>query len=246
MDYSGNANANYTITLGSDNWNQTVTLKGKVIYTKNPKVILGGKMSVQLKTKGNINLVNSNEYVTITPILKNTTAKVENIKLTETEYADKFRIETLGNGAFKLAYDDEVVASLEAKQYSLAVKVILDDGNEVDYTLKVKTVIKLPKVKADITKGTLYNGSKKAVTANLTTISNTGANAIDRIEIVNNPNFKVDFTPNKFDASNATVNISLENANVAAGKYTVICAVYYETGATDETPVNVKFTITVK
>jgi hypothetical protein len=63
---------------------------------------------------------------------------------------------------------------------------------------------------------------------------------------VNNPNFKVDFTPNKFDASNATVNISLANANIAAGKYTVTCAVYYETGAKDEKPVKVKFTITVK
>jgi hypothetical protein len=139
------------------------------------------------------------------------------------------------------------VASLVAKkQYTLTITATLDDETTVEGTVKVKPVVKLPKVKADVTKGTLYNGSSKAFTANLTTTSKTGSNAIERIEIVDNTDFRVDFTPNKVNASNATVNISLANANVAAGKYTVTCAVYYETGAKDETPVNVKFTITVK
>jgi hypothetical protein len=192
--------------------------------------------------------------MTLTPVLKYTTAKVESIKLTG-DYAKLFIIESLGDGTYKLAYDDEVVAGLEAIQYKLPVKVSLDDGTTVESELKVKPVIKLPTVKADVTKGVLYRNSDKTVVANLTTTSKTGSNAIERIEIATDTKkhtdeyFNVEFVANKVDASNGTIKVSIKDKNIPKGNYTVTCKVYYETGAislSEKNAATVKFTITVK
>jgi 5-hydroxyisourate hydrolase-like protein (transthyretin family) len=109
------------------------------------------------------------------------------------------------------------------------------------------TVIKLPKIKADVTKATLYTNSDKAFTANLTTTSKTGSNAIERIEL-SDDRFNVDFVPNEITPSNGKVTISLSNTvNVEKGKYTLTCKVYYKSGAAgDINPATVKFTVTVK
>jgi hypothetical protein len=354
IDESGNltftcaagTNTTYKVNVGSDDWNGTVSLTGKVTYAKNPKVVFGSKAaiitsiakksvvpvsikdssvkfdaqssiekpkkvdsnlsvyfdpqlqsivakyngdvakgsysytftpsvdgvklkstkikvnvlpanqsaSVTFKTKGTINLVNANEYITVTPTLKNTTANVESIQLTGTG-ADKFVIEPLGNGTYKLSYDDELVAGLKATQYTLTANVTLDDGTPVSNGIKVKPVIKLPKIKADVTKATLYTNSNKAFTANLTTTSKTGSNAIERIELApdtkNNTDkyFNVTFVPNEITPSNGKVTISLSDKEIPAGKYTLTCKVYYKSGAetlTEKNAATVKFTVTIK
>jgi hypothetical protein len=58
--------------------------------------------------------------------------------------------------------------------------------------------------------------------------------------------FNVSFTPNVSKPNNGTVKLSIADKNIKPGKYNVTCLVYYKTGAAAQTPVKVKFTITVK
>jgi hypothetical protein len=261
MDKQTKSNVSYTYTLNPESDGiqfKPVSFKVNVVKQNT---------TVTFKTKGTINLANANEYVTITPTLKNTTASVvsaelASAELNSTDYSEYFVLESLGNGTFKLTYDDEVSGNLEAKKkYAFKIAFTLDDGTIVtnDKAVTITPAIKLPTVKADVTKGTLYRSSDKAIVANLTTTSKTGSNPIDDIVILNSSVkginytmdelFNVDFMPNEAERSNGTVTISLTEEgknNLKAGKYTVTCQVYYETGATSITPVNVKFTITVK
>jgi Cu/Ag efflux protein CusF len=231
-------------------------------------------VTVQLKSKGSINLVNSSEYITLTPTLKNTTASVVSAELasasvyvkkgTGKDVTDQFSLEMLDDGTLKLGYNEN--ATLIAKtQYEVKVNFKLDDETTVSGTVKVTPVIKLPTVKADVSKGTLYNSNSKAFTANITSTSKTGTNAISNVvfdttkikaagnrtadELFDEENI---FEANDNNSANGTITIQLKedakNMNLNLKNCSVTALVYYKSGTTDasNTPVKVKFTITVK
>lgn len=213
--------------------------------------------TVTYKVKGAVNLVNTNDYVKLTPTLKNTTAKVTAITLSG-KAADKFTTASLGNGAFKLSYDDEIAAGLSEGVYPLTATATLDDGNTVSSDIKVTTTVKLPRVKADVARGTLYINSDKAFVSNLVTASRIGSNAIERIEILEDSKdtyktykyFKVDCEINKVSPSNARASILIKDSarkNITAGRYTLTCKVYYKSGDKENKKyTTVKYTVTVK
>jgi hypothetical protein len=207
--------------------------------------------TVTFKTKGSINLVNKNEYITLTPVIKNTTAKVESIDIKD---SSMFNIKPLGNGTYKLSYNENT-ASLDTKtKYTLILGIQLDDGTNIEATVKnIKPTTKLPSVKVDTTNTTLYKSNKKKLTAKLTTTSKTGANPIEKIEIADTTIkdlFNISYSPNTKNQSNATITLSLSDEGKtllkSGKKYKVTCYVYFESVAANNIPAKVNFNITVK
>jgi hypothetical protein len=227
------ATYNYTVIYTLDE-NTTLTAKFNVnVLASNNNTVTG-----TFKKKGTINLLNVNEYMTLTPTLVNTTAKIDSIDTytvssvaTKTkpseDVTDQFILEKLDSGELKLAYknNEEVEKKLEAKQkYNVDVTFKLTDGTTAKATIKdVKPVAKLPsKTTATNTKGTLNLNQDKAFNTNIVTTSKTGSNAISKIVIADTSIkckdkkaysatelFDVDSINYEYNPSNAAVSIKL-------------------------------------
>lgn len=208
-------------------------------------VITDGTVSVKLAGKGKINLADrASTSILYTPKFTNVSAKVEQVELT-------------GNNAYAfeavVAEDSkiEVKAVPDARlktnaNYALGMILTLDNDCEVETSVVIKPANKLPKVKATVTKGTLYKVSAQGILTDLAVTQKSSENfIIDKVKLVadgTSENFKVAYLPE----GKVKISLSDKASELAPGKYVVKYNVYFKDAATDGKPVTLKMAVTVK
>jgi hypothetical protein len=263
-----------TLKAGTYKYTFTGYVYGNKVSKQFSVKVVNANRDVQLRGSGNINLANANEYMTITPTLKNTTAAIVGVqedKITAYKMldnkgnlgdnvSDQFNIELLEDGKLKLTYDGDVEKKLVAKQkYKITVVFDLDDGTTLQGNITVTPIFKLTTPKTKQSKVTFYKNCNNTFETTLTTTSKTGTNAISKIvfddtAIIKGTGktaselFKVGFdTYNDINLGNVKVTISLADAaKTPQLKNTKVTAlVYYESGTTEKNNTPAKVTFTV-
>ena len=195
---------------------------------------------VTLKAKGNIDLVRrANTAIVYTPVYKNMTAVVESVKLSGA-YANYFQAE-VQDGLVYVSAQDGYSMSTKIK-YPLTMTLGLDNGEEVTLSASIKPVCKLPKVKAEVTKATLYKTSPEVISYQVViTDVLTGVDRIERVEDKNSKYFNF-----MAEGDNISVSLTEEARKMKPGKYTISYQVYLEGAAYNVKPATLKLTVTVK
>ena len=197
--------------------------------------------TISFKAKGNIDLVRRQDTsIVYTPIYKNVTAEAKQVRVSGA-YAEYFNA--------KVEEGKVIVSAREGKAmstkitYPVNVTLTLDNGCEVTSTVKVKTVNKLPKLTAQVTKATLYklNPEEEIIYQIIPNDSKTSIDKIERVEDKNSKYFDFDVQNDK-----VTVSLSAEANKMKPGKYTVSYKVYMEGAAYNVKPTILKLTVTVK
>lgn len=195
---------------------------------------------VNLKAKGTIDLVRrANTAIMYTPTYKNMTAVTESVTLSG-PYADYFRAE-VEDGIIYVSAQDGYPMSTKVK-YPLNMTLGLDNGEEVTLSTTVKPVCKLPKVKAEVTKATLYKTSPEVLAYQVTVAD--ALTRVDRVERVEDKNSQYfDFVA---EGDCVSVTLTEEARKMKPGKYTISYQVYMEGAAYDAKPATLKLSIIVK
>jgi len=195
---------------------------------------------VTLKAKGNIDLVRrEHSAVVYTPTYKNMTAVAESVTLSG-PYANYFYAE-VQDGIIHVFAQAGYPMSTKVK-YPLNMTLGLDNGEEVTLTTTIKPVCKLPKVKAEVTKATLYKTSPEVLTYQIASADVlTGVDRIERVEDKNSKYFNF-----MAEGDNITVSLTEEACKMKPGKYTISYQVYLEGAAYNVKPATLKLTVTVK
>ena len=232
-----------TVASGSG----TVSVKDAVL---NIKIVDGNKVKpkLTLSGKGNINLLDrGNTQIIYTAKIANMSGKITDVRISgaNATYFDTF---VYGNGQFCIYANSD--APISAKQtYKLKVEVTLDNGYEgLSTEIKIKPVLKYPKLTASVKKVTLYKtaGEEFPFTVNMTPADMT---LIESIEIAEDKNGSRDYFELNYDDNNNTCSIGITEKgikNLTSGKtYNLTLNVHLYNDAPDAKPQTVKLAVTV-
>jgi len=210
----------YKIEVGGslDIAGQTVNIKKAVI-----KITVTSKAaSVKLFASGKINIADR-EYsaTTYTPTLKNMDAELIETEVVETNedslYLESFYTYVDENGKVVLkAMPGKPLSA--GKTYEISIASRFDNGYEAITKVKIKPVNKLPKVKASLTKGTLYKaGVDSSLRIKLTLDSKYTVSSIKQVEDA----FSKYFTVERDSSGMVLIKLSEEGMKLQSGTYTV-------------------------
>ena len=233
-----------TVASGSG----TVSVKDAVLNIKivdgnkaKPKLTLSGKGSINLLDRGNTQII-------YTAKIANMTGRITDVKLSgaNATYFDAF---VYGNGQFCIYANSG--APISAKQtYKLKVEVTLDNGYEgLSTEIKIKPVLKYPKLTASVKKATLYKtvGEEILFKVDMTPSYMT---YIEDIELAEDKNGSRDYFYLNYNDSDDTCSIGITEAgvkNLVSGKtYNLTVNVHFHNDAPDVKPQTVKIAVTVR
>ena len=202
-------------------------------------------VSAKLSAKGSINLADrAGTSIIYTPKLSNVSAIVEHVELTGDD-ADAFEATVVDGGKIEVKAVPGFCLNANVK-YETGMILTLDNDSEISTSVSIKPVNKLPKVKASVTKGTLYQASDRKISTDLIITQKAGQNfEIDKVRLAEDQNskyFRVSYSSDK----KVTISLSDKASGLKAGKYTVKYNVFFKDAASNAKPVSMKMTVTVK
>lgn len=216
---------------------RTVDVKKAVIKI----TVTGKEASVKLFASGKINIADRKySATTYTPTLKNMDANIVGAEVTG-DMAEYF-----------YAYLDEtekvVLKAISGKplkagtKYAVDIAVSFDNGYQTVAKVNIKPINKLPKVKASLTKGTLYKSSGDCRLGIKLTLD--ARYQISQVRLTENP-YSEYFTLSRDESGLVTIALSKNGVKMPSGTYTVSYQVLIA-DADNTKPITRNLKITVK